>query len=62
MENKISDADKEIPDTKGLVTKTDYNAKISEIEDKTPSINDLATNSAFTAVKNKIPVINLVKK
>ena len=43
--------------------KTDYNAKISEIENKIPSISGLATNSALTAVENKIPnVSNLLKK
>ena len=52
----------EIPDTSGLV-KTDYNTKISEIENKIPSINGLATNSALTAVEDKIPNnSNLVKK
>ena len=52
----------EIPDTSGLV-KTDYNTEISEIENKIPSINGLATNSALTAVEDKIPNnSNLVKK
>ena len=46
-----------------LTKKTDYNAKITEIEGKTPSISDLTTNTALTAVKNKIPrPSNLVKK
>ena len=36
-----------IPDTSGLVKKTDYNAKITETEGKIPSINDLATNAAL---------------
>ena len=40
--------------------KTDCSSKISEIENKIPSISGLATNSAF---ENKIPnVSNLVKK
>ena len=34
LETKISDADKKIPDTSGLVKKTDLNAKILEIEKK----------------------------
>ena len=39
--------------------KTDFNTKVTEI----PSISSLATNSALTAVKNKIPdVSSLVKK
>ena len=40
--------------------KTDYNAKIIEIENKIPSISGLATNSAPTAVENKVPNLNLV--
>ena len=31
-----------------LLTKTDYNAKITEIESKIPSISGLATNVALT--------------
>ena len=46
-----------------LKKKTDYNAKVTEIEGKIPSISGLDTNSALTAVKNKIPdVSSLVKK
>ena len=41
---------------------TDYNAKITEIESKIPSISGLATNSVLTAFENKIPDISLVKK
>ena len=54
---------KKIPDTSDLAKKTDLNAKITEIEDKIPTITGLATNSALTAVQNKIPdVSSLVKK
>ena len=35
--------------------KTDFNAKVTEIEGKISSISGLATNSALTAVENKIP-------
>ena len=42
---------------------TDYNAKITEMEVKTPNICDLATNAALTTIENKIPNIhNLGKK
>ena len=42
--------------------KTDFNAKVTEIEGKIPSISGLATNLALSAVKNKIPdVSSLVK-
>ena len=56
FENKISDVS-------ALVKKTDFNAKVNEIEGKIPSITGLATNSALAAVKDKIPdVSSLVKK
>ena len=49
--------------TGGLVKKTDYNAKITEIENKIMSINGLATNAALIGIENKIPNINgLVNK
>ena len=47
----------------GLLKKANYNAKISEVENKIPSISGLATNAALAAVENKIPdVSSLVKK
>ena len=50
-------------DTSKFVDKTNYNAKIKDIEYKIPSITNLATTAALTAVQNKIPnVSNLVKK
>ena len=43
--------------------KTDFNSKITEIENKITSVTGLATNSALTAVENKIPdVTSFVKK
>ena len=46
-----------------LLKKSDCNAKISELENKIPSISALVTTSALTAVGNKIPSVgNLVKK
>ena len=42
LEKKISDADRN-SDTSGIVKKTDYNGKITEIECKTLNISDLAT-------------------
>ena len=56
IENKI-------PDVCSLVKKTDLNAKITDIANEIPSITDLATNSALTAVENKIlDVSRLAKK
>ena len=50
-------------DTSGFVKKTDYIAKTTEIEDKIPSINSLATKTALNTVDNKIPNnSSLVKK
>ena len=54
---------KKIPDTNGLVQKTDYNAKIMETEGKIPSITGLATAAALNTVEHRVPnVSNLVKK
>ena len=43
--------EKKIPDSSRLVKKTDYNAKITELENKIPSISGLATTSAVTTVE-----------
>ena len=44
-----------------LLKKTDYNAKITEMESKIPCITLLATNAALFIVENKLPnVSNLV--
>ena len=60
---QIKQNKKKIPNTSGLVEKTDYNTKITEIEDKIPTIGGLATNAALTAVENKTPnTSSLVKK
>ena len=54
---------KKIPDISKLVKKSDYNARVSEIEGKIPSISGLVAISALNAVENKIPSFsNLVKK
>ena len=46
-----------------LLKKTNYNTKITELENKIPDISNLATKTALTAIENKIPsVSNLVKK
>ena len=62
---ELAAIENKIPDVSSLVKKkkTDYNFKITEIEDKIASISGLTTNSALTAVENKIPnVSGLVKK
>ena len=41
------DVDKKIPDTNGLVQKTDYNTKITEIENEIPVKTDLVTTAAL---------------
>ena len=40
-------------DTSGLVKRTDYNAKIKDIEEKVPDITNLATTAALTAAEDK---------
>ena len=58
-----SDLEKKITDASGLVKETDYNNKTIEIKNKIPNISGLASNSALTAVEDKISnVSNLVKK
>ena len=39
LQKTISDGDKKFPDTSGLVKKLDYNAKITELENKILSIS-----------------------
>ena len=49
--------------TNDVVKKTDYNAKITEIENKIPDTSNLATKTLLNTVENKIPGTgNLVKK
>ena len=49
------------PDVSGKLNASDFNSKVSELENKIrsaeskPDITDLATKSSVTAVKNKIP-------
>ena len=46
-----------------MVKKTKFNAKVTEVKGKIPSITGLAKRSALTAIENKIPdVSSLVKK
>ena len=45
-----------------MVKKTDFNAKITEVEGKIPRITGLATNSALTVFENIPNVSSLVKK
>ena len=53
-----AELERKIPDTIGLVKKVDYNAKITEIEGKIPSISGLATNAALTIVeKNNLILV-----
>ena len=44
-----------------LLKKTDYKAKMTEIEGKIPSISGLATNAALTTVENKIPDVKITE-
>ena len=42
-----------------LLKKTNYNTKITELENKIPDISSSATKTALTAVENKIPSVRL---
>ena len=59
---QTSQIQKKIPDTSGLVKKLHYNAKITEIENKIPSITGLSKTSALTALETKIPIISSLVK
>ena len=46
-----------------LLKKTNYNTKITQLENKIPDISNLATKITLTTVENKmLSVSNLVKK
>ena len=63
---RLKNIEDKIPDIIKSASKTTLNAKINEVKKEMPSINTLATNTALTAVENKIPNVsnlgNLVKK
>ena len=49
--------------TNEFVKRTDYNVKITEIENKIPHINNLSTKTALNTIENKIPnTSSLVKR
>ena len=63
FEFKFNKVDKKIADVSDLVKKTDFNAKITEMKGKIPSITGLATSSALAVIKNKVTdVSSLVKE
>ena len=52
-----------IPSVNYLVTKTDFNTEVIEIEGKIRNVSVLATKTELTTVENKIPsVSNLAKE
>ena len=53
-----SELEKKNSDTSGLVKKTDYNAKLTELENKIPDISNLATKTVLNTVENKIPHVS----
>ena len=60
---ELTTVENKIPSVNNLVTKTDFNTKVTEVEFKIPDTTNLATKTALNAVENKIPsIINLVKK
>ena len=48
-----------MPSITKLATKTTFNAKINEFKREIPSINNLATTAALTAVRNKITKLKI---
>ena len=60
---KIKLIQDKIPDITNLAPNSSFSAEINEVKGETLNITNSATNTALTAVENKIPdVINLVKK
>lgn len=63
LEKEIMDVNKKIPNTSGLVKKTDYNKKITEIENKIQScfeqneteVESKNPHTESTYIQNKIP-------
>ena len=62
FEDKISKIDKKYLMLVAWLKKPDYSSKITELGNKIPSITGLATNSALTAVENKIPDVGSLAK
>ena len=60
--SKVAEKLDKITHTKVLVKKLNYNAKITEIENKIPSTRSLAKTSSLTSVENKIPSISSLVK
>ena len=59
---RIKNIEDKILDITNLALNTTLDAKINRIKNEIPSINNLATTTALTAVENKIPnVSNLAK-
>ena len=57
-----SELEKKISDNLELVKKTNYNAKISEIEGKIPRISSLATIFVLNSIKSKMMLVLYLKK
>ena len=59
----IKNFEDKIPDIRNVATITTPNTKKNEVKVEIPSISNLVTSTALTAVENRIPdVINLVKE
>ena len=54
---EIKNIEYKISDITNVATYTTLNAKVDETKDNIPSITNLGTTTALTAVKNKIPII-----
>ena len=51
-----------MPSILNFATNASLNAKISDVKGETPTITNLATSSALTGGKNKIPTVNKLNK
>ena len=58
LKKRIEDFTNKIPNSSGLVKKTDYKTKVTEIENKIPNITSLViTTVEAVEIENKIPDI-----
>ena len=59
---KIKNVEDKIHDVIKLAAETTLNAKMNEVKGEIPSVTNLATTSALTAVEIKIPSVSYLGK
>ena len=59
---QIKNVEDKIHDVTKLAAETTLNTKMNEVKGEIPSVTNLATTSALTAVENKIPSVSYLGK